>query len=145
MALKLAFTAIRKNARLYRTDKLASNMDRYSATFVLLLEKSVKTYPAEYPQPQRYKRTFRLRNAWRTRRTSSGGNIQWTLSNAVQDRRSNVYYAARVHGTGTPNDQSQMQKHKDWGWKNLYEELERMGGRGKFAKGAQAIITRELA
>jgi hypothetical protein len=141
MSVKFVFTAIRKNIRAIPTEKVYKEVDRYTAQNMRFLMSTVRQYPSAVAG-SRYLRTFRLFNAWRLRSTSTGNGIQWTITNSVQDRRSNVYYASRVHGTA--GGRGQWALHKDHGWRNLYDELQKMGGRNKFAAGVQRIITREV-
>lgn len=95
---------------------------------------TTKKYPPAFADST-YERTYRLLGAWRIKRTTSGG-VQWQVTNAVQDRKTGIYYAGRVHGSAPIQP-----FFAGRGWLKLSDVLKAYGGRDALARGAQTIIS----
>ena len=133
----ITFTAIRANAAQIQPVVIREELRWYTKEFCDdLVGEMSDEYPAAPPNPPNdYVRTFRLRNNYRVRNTSSGVGIQYTIDNPVQDRYGR-YYASYVQGS------AQTWFHARTGWKKWSDVLPKK--RVKFTAGAQAIIKKGI-
>jgi hypothetical protein len=139
----MQFTAIRTNARIKTGREAEAAVRAYAVGFMDDLISAVIPYPppSNWLGRRPYVRTYTLQRGWLQSDTLTerreGGALRYTVQNKARDPRGR-YYAQWIHG---PNRQQvQPIDRLEQGWKNIGIELERLGGRGKFAEGVQKAI-----
>lgn len=133
MAFRVSFTAIRVNAAQIPPAAIQTELRFFTKEHMDTIVGELTTYPP--PVPSWYVRTGRYGLYMVVRNTSSGGNIQYTMTNPVQDRWGR-YYAGYVGGAS-----SQTAFHAAHGWKRVTDKLLK---RARFQSGVQAIITKGI-
>lgn len=105
-------------------DKLAIYIEDYLEGIL----HEVRKYPPE-PEGSKYERTYNLYDGWAV----LGNNFDRTLSASSKRGSAVREYAQYVHGDSEGG--SQLPKHVNTGWKNLYDHVDR----GAYTAGIRAI------
>lgn len=131
MPVLVRFTAIRANARVIPAAEIATEIKFFVKDYMDdIVGKATDPYPAPPPSPPNtYVRTGRYALYMVSKNTSSPPNIQYTISNPVQDARGR-YYAGYVGGS------NQTWFHRRDGWKVVASLVNRT----KLEAGVQRII-----
>lgn len=136
MPVGVRFTAVVPKRRRVGVNALVrKDLQSYVHSLAEGIKQDMQQYPP-VPSDSRYVRTLRLQRNWRVTPTGTAPNIGYSISNATQ-------YAPLVHGTITDPGR-QFWAHTEHDWPTLLAVVERRGGRARFRRDTQAIITRNV-
>lgn len=136
MSFKVTFSALKRNVKMKPTAQVRAQLHEHTKQFCIDVLSELAPYPPPIEEGE-YRRTFHLLKSWRIKDISAGDGIRWSLYNAVRDKYGR-YYSGYVHGA------NQTWFHRENGWRNITEVMASIGGRKRFEKGAQDIITKGM-
>lgn len=136
MSFRITFSALKRNVKMKPVAAIQKELNTHTRQFCIDVLSELAPYPPPIEEGD-YQRTYRLLKAWRIRDISEGDGIRWSLTNPVRDRYGR-HYSGFVHGT------NQTWFHADNGWRNITDVMQSIGGRGRFQKGVQDIISKGL-
>lgn len=136
--MRVQFTALGRKAtdRIKPFAQTRHRLEDYTQDFAERVVDVVKQYP---PVPSlNYQRTYKLFRSWRVINASRGSEIRYQITNYATDPYQRPY-AGLVVGQNT-----QLPLHASHGWRNIGAVIEQLGGRDRFRRGAQDIITAQM-
>jgi hypothetical protein len=138
--MQVRIIAEKKSAGFDSVGTLNSRLEAILSLHAQRTIEKLKIYPS-MTAPSGYVRTGRLRDEWRSFRSTAGGDISYVIINDAKDVGYGRYRRKDVHGYATfVQGRKQTGPAKSIGWKTAEELLDREG----LAKDVQNEIARYL-